>query len=24
MMHQSAVFGENGQIDDSSRCLEEV
>jgi hypothetical protein len=24
MMHQSAVYGENGQIDDSSRCLEEV
>lgn len=24
MMRQAAIFGENGQIDDSSRCLEEV
>ena len=24
MMKQAAIFGENGQIDDSSRCLEEV
>lgn len=24
MMRQAAVFGENGQIDDSARCLEEV
>ena len=24
MMRQAAVFGQNGQIDDSGRCLEEV
>ena len=24
MMKQAAIFGENGQIDDSARCLEEV
>jgi hypothetical protein len=24
MMAQAAIFGENGQIDDSARCLEEV
>ena len=24
MMKQAEIFGENGQIDDSSRCLEEV
>jgi hypothetical protein len=24
MMNQAAIFGENGQIDDSARCLEEV
>lgn len=24
MMSQAAIFGENGQIDDSARCLEEV
>lgn len=24
MMKQAEIFGENGQIDDSARCLEEV